>query len=408
MASRFRFTVLSVAAGWFSATGAFAQSYTTLYSPSQQDVGFSTKLTGVSGDTIVGTYIDNVTQGAAFDRGMRYDGSSFTSIDYPSPDADATEVTGISGSTVIGTYHQGSNTFGFSFDGSSFVPIDVPYSNGAGVNSTEPAGISGNTIVGTFQDSSNSGRNAGFVYDGSSFTTLNVPDGHGGIFPTEATGLSGGLIVGTYQDSSAGGGNHGFIYDGAGFTTFDFQYPPGHFTPTAPTEITGISENNIIGTYQDDTGQTQGFLYHDGVFSTLGILRPNDSGTWPAIPLGIAGNTIVGTYVNDVNPPFGNGTSNEGFILHIPFGDVNLDGIVNSQDLALVSSNWLASGPHQPGDANGDGVVNSQDLALVSSNWLDQVGLSGAVPVPEPSTIALLAIGAVLGRDLRVGRKRRA
>ena len=53
-------------------------------------------------------------------------------------------------------------------------------------------------------------------------------------------------------------------------------------------------------------------------------------------------------------------------------GDANFDGIVNSQDLAAVSSNWLvhnASGLTS-GDVNGDGIVNSQDLALISSNWL--------------------------------------
>ena len=49
-------------------------------------------------------------------------------------------------------------------------------------------------------------------------------------------------------------------------------------------------------------------------------------------------------------------------------GDINGDGIVNTQDLALVSSGWLSAGP--TGDDNGDGIVNSQDLALISSQWL--------------------------------------
>jgi hypothetical protein len=55
--------------------------------------------------------------------------------------------------------------------------------------------------------------------------------------------------------------------------------------------------------------------------------------------------------------------------LNLTPGDVNGDGIVNAQDLALISSNWGAG--YGAGDANGDGVVNAQDLALVSSNWLE-------------------------------------
>ena len=54
-------------------------------------------------------------------------------------------------------------------------------------------------------------------------------------------------------------------------------------------------------------------------------------------------------------------------------GDANGDGIVNSQDLALVSSAWLYQGS-SPADVNNDGVVNAQDLALISSNWLGTYG----------------------------------
>lgn len=78
-------------------------------------------------------------------------------------------------------------------------------------------------------------------------------------------------------------------------------------------------------------------------------------------------------------------------------GDLNHDGIVNSQDLAVVSSNWLQASMLS-GDANYDGIVNSQDLAVISSNWL--ASLPGGAqsngqlaPVPEPGTLALMALG---------------
>lgn len=99
-------------------------------------------------------------------------------------------------------------------------------------------------------------------------------------------------------------------------------------------------------------------------------------------------------------------------------GDANFDGIVNSQDLAQVSSSWLKSNPTglQSGDVNGDGIVNSQDLALISSNWLKGTpplpsnvlapvpgggtpgapgGPPGAFGVPEPSTWVLLGLGSL-------------
>ena len=44
-------------------------------------------------------------------------------------------------------------------------------------------------------------------------------------------------------------------------------------------------------------------------------------------------------------------------------GDANGDGIVNSQDLATISSQWLNGGHFLAGDLNGDGIVNMQDLA---------------------------------------------
>jgi len=83
-------------------------------------------------------------------------------------------------------------------------------------------------------------------------------------------------------------------------------------------------------------------------------------------------------------------------------GDVNNDGIVNGQDIALVASDWLHAGDNLAADANKDGIVNGQDIALIASNWLHASGdASGqAAAVPEPSTFVLLGLGllAVVAR----------
>ncbi len=87
-------------------------------------------------------------------------------------------------------------------------------------------------------------------------------------------------------------------------------------------------------------------------------------------------------------------------------GDVNNDGIVNGQDIALIASNWLATGTN-PADANHDNIVNGQDIALVASNWLNTWGnssgsgtadgLSVGHAIPEPSTGVLAFVALCVG-----------
>ena len=86
-------------------------------------------------------------------------------------------------------------------------------------------------------------------------------------------------------------------------------------------------------------------------------------------------------------------------------GDVTRDGIVNAQDIGLIASNWLQTGTKLPGDANGDGIVNAQDIGVIASHWLwTYQGPPAAAP--EPSSVALLAIGAIgLAAGCIVGRE---
>ena len=74
-------------------------------------------------------------------------------------------------------------------------------------------------------------------------------------------------------------------------------------------------------------------------------------------------------------------------------GDGNADNLVNIFDINLISSNWNTS--NLTGDVNYDGLVNIFDINYVSSHWGNTLG--GATPVPEPASIALLAIGMLVG-----------
>jgi hypothetical protein len=86
-------------------------------------------------------------------------------------------------------------------------------------------------------------------------------------------------------------------------------------------------------------------------------------------------------------------------VTHVIPGDVNYDGFINGQDIALVASHWLQSGDAKSlqGDANYDGIVNGQDIALIASNWLQVAGggAGSGAAVPEPSTLILAALGGI-------------
>jgi hypothetical protein len=80
-------------------------------------------------------------------------------------------------------------------------------------------------------------------------------------------------------------------------------------------------------------------------------------------------------------------------------GDVNLDGVVNGTDLGILSGNWLLTSRHWgQGNFNGqtDNVVNGTDLGILSGNWLATSPgslASGAVAIPEPSTLMIVGLG---------------
>jgi len=105
-------------------------------------------------------------------------------------------------------------------------------------------------------------------------------------------------------------------------------------------------------------------------------------------------------------------------------GDANLDGVVDRNDLNVFITNYLTLPPDsqmgwQAGDFNDDGVVDRNDLNLFMYGYLRQgsplggaTSLNGLTPadlqalladgalngiagaVPEPATLALVALGA--------------
>jgi len=126
-------------------------------------------------------------------------------------------------------------------------------------------------------------------------------------------------------------------------------------------------------------------------------------------------NTYISQFVSRYEPPmFGSGL---GGVLLEPYlnwfdtliplpgilGDATNNGIIDIEDLAVVSAYWGIGDDlnWQKGDFNADSRVDIIDLTDVAANWSFQVESASA---PEPGCLALFALGA----SVALGARRKA
>ncbi|MGD0744382.1 MAG: PEP-CTERM sorting domain-containing protein [Verrucomicrobiota bacterium] len=260
------------------------------------------------------------------------------------PEGGSTYAMGISGNNIVGNYSDGNNWHGFLYDGNSYTTLDVP-----GAAWTFADGIDGNNIVGSY-------NGLGFRYNGNSYIPFNGP----GASITEAHGVSGNNIVGWYFDGSY----HGFIFSG-----FLDYYGRSYTTLNVPwgsydTYASGISGNNIVGYYHDPNSPytDHGFLYNGSTYTALDVPGAVGDGTRA---LAISGNNIVGYYQV--------GNTHHGFLYN---GSTYTDLDVPGADYFTAATG-----------IDGNNIVGY---------YYDGSNMRGfiATPVPEPSFLALLAVGA--------------
>lgn len=252
-------------------------------------------------------------------------GYTFTSFDDPDGFPGTTHLTGIYGNTLVGTYALVANGYrSFIYSNGAFTTLRVPSSTSTPTAATFATGIWGNTVVGYYEPDSGTGSAHGFMYDGTSYATLDVP----GAADTVITGISGNKVVGNYTD---GNGNHGFVYDGHTFTQIigptgraDDAHIAGidgdvvigsyytglihpftflgsaYTTPGDPagaqgTYPSGISGSTWVGYYDDTLGQ-HGFVYSNSTYAKLSDPLAISGGSAGTYPSAISGTTIVGYY----------------------------------------------------------------------------------------------------------------
>ena len=111
-------------------------------------------------------------------------------------------------------------------------------------------------------------------------------------------------------------------------------------------------------------------------------------------------------------------SEDEGAVLNVPFvagyfrsadsyvnivsslcyaGDADADGDVDDDDLSLLLAHWGQDTDCQYGEFSGVVPVNDDDLSLLLANW------TGSTVIPEPATLSLLAVSAMILQRHRRG-----
>jgi len=243
---------------------------------------------------------------------------------------------------VVGTYTYSGATSadGFVMSGNTFSDLHVP-----GTTSKFAYGINNSgTVVGRYYD----GSTHGYVYSENAFTVIDAPNSLG---DTAAFGINdSGNIVGYYDGSD---GQHGYLKVGNAFAIIDY---PG---TSGSTACYGINDAGaIVGVFG-----SQGFVYADNAFNLIDV--PGAIQTQPSEINNL--DQVVGYY------EYGSGM-------------LPIHGFVEDGD-TFTSIDY-------PGAVFtiATGINDKSDI--VGYYW-DGTTYHGflATPVPEPISLALLAVG---------------
>jgi hypothetical protein len=273
---------------------------------------------------------------------------SYTTLS--APGAEYTYAYGISGDNVVGYYETASGGYGgflYNISSSTYTTLNAP-----GEQDTYAYAISGDNVVGYYFDQQYGLE--GFIYNINTGEYNGIyANGQpsGGFIPY---GISGNSMVGKYNEGGVSGTEGEYLYNNLG--NYTLLAVPG----AQNTIAYGIDGNNIVG--QSDVGS---FLYSGGVYTILPLI----DGDSPEVN-GISGNNIAGYYYS-------------GSV----FSQVALGLVYN-----INSGSYSTFSVPGASDTFGEGIDGSN----VVGYYQNSSGTYGffATPVPEPSVLGLLVVGA--------------
>lgn len=225
-----------------------SRTYTTVQDPNAGSAnGDGTVLTSIFNGEYGGFFTAN-----GVNNGFIYNGQTFRTIDDPLG-AGGTQIFGISGNNIVGTYVDSLGaSHGFLYNGSTFTTINDPLANETANLGTSVHGISSSGEIVGYYLTGNGGYSA-FTDVNGGFTTLSDPNAVQSSGGTFIFGVAGNELVGGYFDQTEG---HGFTYKGSTWTTLNF---PGTFTGTYATGVDANGE--VVGDYEPTGAYQDAFLY---------------------------------------------------------------------------------------------------------------------------------------------------
>jgi len=259
--------------------------------------------------------------------------------------------------------------------------------------------------VGLLSFGSNNGSQRGQVKDSAGGGTLTLTNG---VFCDDHNGGNGGIYVTTLDLNGA-------------MQTFTVQNGSG----AVDLDVTSVIQNGGVTMVGNKLAATMGLsgelLYTGGTIiesGTLSYTNVNNGlddasiveiSTDAKMDLNFEGEDTIaalvlngldvgkGTFDSD-HETYGSYFTGTGSLLvaDVSPGDANGDGVVDSADYIMVKTHFggppAAGTEGTGGDFNGNGTVDWEDLQKLMSGL--NSGTGGA-PIPEPATLALLAVGAM-------------
>jgi autotransporter-associated beta strand protein len=243
----------------------------------------------------------------------------------------------------------------------------------------------------------------------------------------------------------------------------------GNISGTGSADILGGGRTIFAGnnTYTGATSVKNGALQINNASATMNVLTNaggvDVTGGYLVLDYSASGTSVASTVQNLLKTAYNNGTNNfqtgqirdtlamstaglglgwvdnattkQITIMPALYGDANLSGKVDFTDLSILLSNYGKAGTcsWSQGDFNYDSTVNFTDLSMLLGNWpkhgplplsignipdltldsqaiqllaSDNITVSGTSPVPEPSSLVMLASLLALGGAWGIRRQR--